>query len=120
VHAQLTAVGLIVLGVPYALVALMFPFAGAFGAANDPEFRDLGELAWVFGATMGCVASMFVGGFASLWIAGGVGLLLRRKWGWIASLVGLALLTSGCCAPIAIYGFWALLREPVRKAYGLS
>jgi MFS family permease len=117
VHVIIVAVVLLVFGLPGLACAGLMPVVGPFGAANDPEFQDLGNAAYLVGFAMGAVAGGFVAMFAGTQVAGGFGLLMGRKWGWIAALVGLTLYTGGCLMPFAMYGYWALLRDRVRKPY---
>lgn len=48
-----------------------------------------------------------------------MGIFTRQKWGWVLGLIGFGLWLSGCCAPLALAGFYALLREDGRKAFGM-
>lgn len=59
----------------------------------------------------------FVPGAA--YLAAAYGLFTRKTWGWVLAMLGCSLTMTGCCAPIGIYGFYALLREAPRRAYGL-
>lgn len=47
------------------------------------------------------------------------GVFMRTKWGWILAMLGFALTMGGCCAPFGLFGMYALLREPGRKAFGM-
>jgi hypothetical protein len=53
-----------------------------------------------------------------LYSAAALGVFTRQKWGWVMALIGFGLWMGGCCAPLALAGFYALLREDGRKAFG--
>jgi hypothetical protein len=55
-----------------------------------------------------------------LYLGGAVGLHLRAKWGWVLALIGFGLWMGGCCMPFGAIGFYALLREDGRKAFGFG
>ena len=42
----------------------------------------------------------------------------RREMLRVGGLTAFGLWLGGCCMPVGLYGFYALLREPIRKAYG--
>jgi hypothetical protein len=49
-----------------------------------------------------------------------VGVWRRAKWGWVLALLGFGVWMGGCCLPFALVGFYALLREDGRKAFGFG
>ena len=56
----------------------------------------------------------------ALYGAAAVGVGLRRKWGWVLALIGFGLWMGGCGMPFALFGFYALLREDGRRAFGFA
>jgi hypothetical protein len=50
----------------------------------------------------------------------GVGVFRRQKYGWYLAMLGLLLWMGGCLAPVALFGFYALLSEGGRKAFGMA
>lgn len=62
--------------------------------------------------------AVFLLAFGAPYALGAYGLGRRRKWGFVLALVGYGLWLGGCCAPFAIYFYWALLRERTRKQFG--
>ncbi len=56
---------------------------------------------------------------AAAYLAAAYGLFARKTWGWVLAMLGFSLTFAGCCAPFGIYGFYALLREEPRRAFGL-
>ena len=117
-HVYVIAALELALSVGPILLGLVAPFVLGFGTApDDPDFGGR-PFAQKFG--IGCLGSVFLLGFGGVSLAGGLGLLLRWRWGWVAALIALGFGMFGCCAPVSIYGFWALLRTPVRKAYGFA
>lgn len=117
VYVYLAAAWLLVTGGPLVLLAPIAPFALAFGAADDP---DLAALGFVGRFILGGIEGLVIGGIGMVPVAGGIGLLMRSKWGWVTAVISFAMLLGGCCFPIGLVGFWALLREKVRKVYGLG
>jgi hypothetical protein len=59
----------------------------------------------------------FIPGAAYLTAA--YGMFARKTWGWVLAMLGFSLTLTGCCAPFGLYGFYALLREEPRRAFGL-
>ena len=53
------------------------------------------------------------------YLAAAYGLFARKTWGWVLAMCGCAMTLAGCCAPLGIYGFYALLREEPRRTFGL-
>ena len=100
------------------LFALLSPFSGWMAGTEDPAYQELGPF-WsmlMFGA-MGLLCFGSVGAAA---MSAAIGLGRRKAWAWWAGVICLALLLMGACFPLGIYGIWALVREPVRKHYGVA
>jgi hypothetical protein len=55
-----------------------------------------------------------------LYGAAGVGVVRRKVWGWYLALLGLLFWMGGCLAPVALFGFYALLNEGGRRAFGMK
>jgi hypothetical protein len=115
VHVYLVAIFLLIGAFPLLLFAVLAPFVMAFD--DDPEFVAMG----LVGRTaIGCIEAVLLGAIGAVQGMGGIGLLTRWKWGWVAALVAFGFTFTGCCAPVGLYAYWALLREPVRKVYGFG
>jgi hypothetical protein len=115
-HVYVVAALEIAISIGPILLGLIAPIVLGFDT-DDPDFAGMSTAMRV---AAGCVESVFLLGFGGVFAFGGFGLLLRWRWGWVAAIVALGLGMFGCCAPVCIYGFWALLRAPVRKAYGFG
>lgn len=117
-HVLVAIIALLAIGVPLVVLGILMVPVGLLVGMTDPEFQAMGEAGPWAGLGIGLLEFVFVSGFGSVYLAGGAGLLMRKKWGWVLALVAFGMWMGGCCMPFGIYGFWALLREPVRKAYG--
>lgn len=56
----------------------------------------------------------------ALYGLGAVGVYRRAKWGWGLALIGFGLWMGGCAMPLGLFGFYALLREDGRRAFGMA
>jgi len=119
--AQATALGVVnlVAGLAMLGMAATFPCVGPLGATNDPDFASL-PAPWAIGLVMGVVAGAFVAVFAVVYLAGGIGLLRGRRWGWILGLLLCAGWATSCCAPLGAWGLWVLLRAEGRRRFGIG
>jgi len=50
----------------------------------------------------------------------GIGVFRRKTYGWYLAMLGLLFWMGGCLAPVALFGFYALLCEGGRKAFGMA
>lgn len=85
VHVVIVAIVLLVIALPPVLLALIAPFVLAIGGGNDPEFEAMGLAGRI---AVGCIESVFLGGIGGAYSVGGIGLLTRWRWGWVAALLG--------------------------------
>lgn len=109
-HATVALVG--------AMFTLLSPIAGYVGYTEDPDIAALGPV----GAVMvyGLMGLVCFGVVAALNGLAVVGLLRRQRFGWWCSALASGLWLMGLCAPVGVYVLWALLREDVRRAYGIQ
>lgn len=118
VQTMLTVVGLMMLAP--ALLCLMFTAATAMmtvvalvvdipTSPGDPPL-------YVIAPVEGCMCMMptVLYGMAS------VGVFRRKTYGWYLAMLGLLFWMGGCLAPVALFGFYALLSEGGRKAFDMA
>ena len=79
---------------------------------DDPDAPPL----WVIGLCEGAFCLIPT----ALYTGAAVGVFQRAKWGWVLAVIGFTLWMSGCCAPLGLVGFYALLREEGRRAFGFE
>lgn len=49
-----------------------------------------------------------------------IGVFRRKTYGWYMGLIGLLMCMGGCLAPLALFGMYALLCKPGRRAFGMK
>jgi hypothetical protein len=114
-----TVVLLMLYGIPLVLLALVFPPVGFIGGLFDPDFRDIPGGFLIMGC-IGTIEGLCIGTMGGLYVASAIGLLRGKKWAWVLALCAAALwLSSPCCIPFGGYCLFALLRERVRRGYGV-
>jgi len=119
-HVVLAAILLLVYGLPVLLMSCMFPVGGLFAGLTDPDLSDIPG-GFLIGAVIGGLEGLCILLVGGLYVAAGASLFTGRKWAWVLALVAGALwLSNLCCVPFGAYVLFALLRERVRKAYGIS
>ncbi len=106
-------------GLAFLLLALPMPIGGAVGASLDPDFDGLPHR-WAIGAGMGLLAMLWLLAFAAFYLAAGIGLSRRRRWGWFMALVASAGWITTCCAPLGFVAVWLLARPEVRATCGID
>jgi hypothetical protein len=119
VHVHVVVALLVVTGVPLLGIAVLEAVALPLAFSLDPTMDQ--PLSGVLGLFAGCLAGGVYGVMGLVPLLAAVGLEMRRLWGFVLALVAFTpLVASPCCLPVGVYALWALLRAPVRQAYGLS
>jgi hypothetical protein len=119
-HLVITAILMLIYGLPVVLLACMFPVAGLVGGLTDPDFSDIPG-GFLFTTAIGAFEGLCIILVGALYVAAGASLFTGRKWAWVLALVAGALWVSNlCCLPFGAYVLFALLIERVRKAYGIG
>ena len=49
-----------------------------------------------------------------------IGVFRRKTYGWYLGLAGLMLGMGGCLMPLCLFGMYALLCRPGRRAFGMA
>jgi hypothetical protein len=112
-------IALAMLVVPAGICALLAVVTGGVGVVGlfvdvpmepgDPPLAVIGLLECAF---------MLIP--TALYGSAAAGVYLRTKWGWMLALIGFGLWMGGCCMPLGLAGFYALLREEGRRAFGFE
>jgi len=113
-HLEVATGTLFVMGIAAILLAQAMPLVGGPGMATDPDFQGV---PWVFGVVMGGVAGAFILVPGLIFIVAAAGIARRRLWGWMIGLVAFGIMAGFCNLPLALHGFYALLRPDVRERF---
>lgn len=98
------------------MLALVTGAVGVMGLFVDIPTEPGEPPIWVIGL-IECAVMLIP---TALYSGAAAGVFLRAKWGWVLALIGFALWMSGCCMPLGLAGFYALLREDGRRAFGFE
>jgi hypothetical protein len=98
------------------VLALLTGGVGVVGLFVDVPTAEGEPPLWVIGIAE-CLFMMVP---TVLYGAAATGVYLRTKWGWVLALIGFGLWMGGCCMPLGLAGFYALLREEGRRAFGFE
>lgn len=123
VHVTVVTLGLLAVGSVITGLALFLAAGGVLLGAIflfGPELpHDPGDPPPVVMPFLAFGESLFFFIPGAAYLAAAYGLFARKTWGWVLAMLGCSMTMAGCCAPLGIYGFYALLREEPRRAFGL-